>query len=788
MGAVPTAPPPISHKVYTERVPGLPTFEIPRAPDLSRRPDESDSSDEDEDDHRGAGRSTVSGIPAPQRSSHYPLDSPSVVNGGRRLENQPARLRRKALSESSSVYDGEGGGRKRRGSFLGGIAALFSRKPKERREERRYASEEPAYGSGGGGGGDYGGARSRLGATSTLRGRDGGNRESVHDDVMRSVMNAGVRLPLNTGRTYDDDSDDETPRNTVRHVNDPSLRLKAFSDVGRSTSPPTVARAVREKRPALSRKNTGQSRASTARPMSTVGQSQLPGEEEKPRKRKVKKAASDIGMSTSYDAAPRPPAQIVVPRAPITNGLAPLASPPPLSPISAAAPSGSVTPRAYPIVSAAASNNTSGAGTPTDTGSIKKKKSKKLLKEPGQTVVLSAEALGIPTATSSASNGLPPPVALPAPTLVRSSTVKSTATTGTERTKKKKRAPSITTAEQQPQQHLPTTDELSSSLPTARGAPSAFDAHLPRPDDDPYSSSSARSSRIISPPTAAPPAVVSELSAQKPVTVKTLQEKEKKSKRMSQLHGVQGEGSWVSHPSPLGSASHNPSTVPPPPAAQPQSNFVPAFIANKQQSRRSNVHEGEESLLSVVDRAEGNDNAAPSRSSATAIELAIANAGNTSYVPSSTPVPATTTPRSSSLAVNGSGDQQHQQVNKRKSVRLGSTTDLSSLPLPNSASHGGLSPSGSVRSASSSAPPPSRSILTNRDPSPVPGSAAAALGNGGGGGGGAGGGGGGGGFSWPTRGSIRAQMDADSSDEDDGSYWAARKALGRAEKGKGRAE
>ncbi|GAA5831384.1 hypothetical protein JCM11251_004005 [Rhodosporidiobolus azoricus] len=758
MPAVPSAPPPIAQTVYTERTPGLPTFEIPRAPDLSRRADE--SSDEEEGTEVEQGRMRG-------RSSHYPLDSPPLVQPA----YQPSRLTRgggggggrRAASDTSSIH--EGGGRKRRGSFLGGLAALFSRKGgrKEDRPARAYVSE-------GGGGGEYGGARSRL-ATSAYGTGGGGAAEEA---VRRSVMNAGLRpAPAQRAQNLDpSSSDDDLPRHTVRHVNDPKQRFKAFSDVGRP-SPPVVAKAVREKRPALQRKGTGQSKASTVRPTSVNGDAA--GGEPKKVKRKVKKAASDIGAPTSSSSAwTRPEVRLGdVPKAPATNGLAPLSGPPPLpanlgystAPSSTPAPaSGTATPRG-------------------DTESLKKRKKKSAAPAPaggggggGETVVLSAEALGIPTSATTT----------PVTGLSRSGTVKSTATTGGETLKKKKkRAGSVSVPppiEEKPQGPLPTAEDLSSTLPSAKSSSSTFNTQLPRPDDDPYASKSTRplstsvgSTNVKKEDFAPAPAVSRAVSEKK---------KDKSAKRLSALHGVGtvGEGNFIVHP---------PITHAPIVANGTQHDATATATRTKPtQVHRMDVREGEESLLSVVDRAEGGENRTPSRSyGAPAAAPAAATNGNTLAVPS-----AATSSTSSSTAGAAGGPPSTPQLNKRKSVRLGEVI--------NAESQAGLSPSNSVRSASSTTGE-RRGILVQRDPSPVPGSAAASLGHSDGGGGGA----------WPTRGSIRAAMDDDTSSDEGGaggaggksSYWAARKMLGRGtreyegalrgeevggkrDKGKGRAE
>ncbi|GAA5890905.1 hypothetical protein JCM6882_008853 [Rhodosporidiobolus microsporus] len=785
MPAVPTAPPPISQTVYTERVPGLPTFEIPKAPDLSRRADLSDSDEdegEEEEHARGGGGGGGGGAAGGRvtRSSHYPLDSPPQPAY---RPSEPARLsRRKAMSETSSINDGSGGGgRKRRGSFLGGLAALFGRKgsKKEERAARSYASEPGGGGGYGGSGEGYGGARSRLASSAGGGGAD--------DAVRRSVMNAGLRpLP----RHGDSSDDDDLPRNTVRHVNDPKARLKALSDVGRPTSPPAVAKAVREKRPALQRKNTAQSRASTVRPLSPVagaageGAGGGGGEGDAPKKvkRKVKKAASDIGAPTSSGWATSQPqleTRLEVPKAPTTNGLAPLAGPPPLqrqhsqqqqaSPYSTApsstpvAASGTVTPRAAAPPAQGDS----------DSVTTKKKKSKKPTAGGGgggETVVLSAEALGIPTSLATS------PSAGAGTGLTRSGTVRSTATVGTldgagAGTIKKKKKPRATSfsaspaaaapgSAEDPARRLPGAEDLASTLPSARSSFSPFTTQLPRPDDDPYGSKSVR-------PLSTAAEKQHEEHAVSRAVEAAQERKRKSSKRLSALHGVGtvGEGEIVVHHPPV---VHAPVAT----AAHAQTHGGAHGGVNGH-SRRQDVHEGDESLLSVVDRAEGGENRQTSRSYGSTAAPAVngtSPSSNTLAVPNSTSTAASDTSSSTPAPATP-------QLAKRKSVRLGEVSNAAPAIAT-------LSPSGSVRSASS-ATGERRGILVQRDPSPVPGSAAASLSRNGGGGDAGGG-------AWPTRGSIRAAMEDDTSSDEGGSdggaggggggkssYWAARKMLGR---------
>ncbi|GJN91870.1 hypothetical protein Rhopal_004895-T1 [Rhodotorula paludigena] len=754
MPAVPTAPPPISRTVYTERVAGMPTFDIPRAPDLSRRVD--DSSDEDGDE----------GAPgmqhAPQRSAHYPLDSPPLASAASR----PSRLSRRAMSDTGSIQDGySGGGRKRRGSFFGGIASLFSRnKNKGGGGGGGGRDREPSAGSHAGAGTsdfDYAGARSRLAAQS---GAQGG---AADDAVSRSVMNAG-RLPLRRrGGGGGDDSSDDEGGPTVRHVNDPSARLRALSDIGRPSSPAAAASG----RPKLQRKGTS---TSTVRPLSVVeaGVAGMDGGAKPKKTRKVKKAASDIGPSSApppgWTGSVPSSATLQVPRAPGRgDGIAGLAfgSSLPAAPSPLSAPAPAFAPRgasSSAIAAAAAANGTPAA--PAETGELKRKVTKKAngVTQPSETVILSAEALGIPTsATGTAQSSA---AATPAGGLSRNNTVSTAA--GTIRKKKKpKAAPNgdVAAAQAPP----PSADDLAASLPTARGSSSALTAQLPKPDGDSY-----RPSRPLSVPSA-------EADNAKPV--KALADKEKKSKRLSTLHGV-GAPNWVTQP------HHSQQQQ------QDRTAAVNAAIASVGRpagapQRRIDVHEGDESLMSVVDRAEGNERTsrAYARPAVQTQGLASPPAGNgapslpspsgalNASLPAAPPAQANLPASNAVLPRPPASDSlEVPTLTKRKSVRL---ADDGGSHQPAFAQ---LSPSPSVRSASSAgAGQPPRGILVQRDPSPAPGSVAASVGSG------RGSGGGGGGVAWPTRASIRAAMDDDSSDSDaEGrrAYRQARKMLGRGTK------
>ncbi|GAA5939916.1 hypothetical protein JCM3775_007149 [Rhodotorula graminis] len=780
MPAVPSAPPPISSKVYVERHAGMPTFDIPKAPDLSRRPDDSDS----ESDYGEPA------APAAMRSSHYPLDSPPL-----RQQASSMRLRRRAMSDTSSVNESTaGGGRKRRGSFFGGIASLFSRNKGRRDREPSGGSAPPEF--------DYGSARSRLAGT----GANGGGAaaaESRNDAVLRSVLNAGKLPARRRGGDDGGDSSDEERRPTTRHVNDPKERYKAFSDVGRSSSParPVATRshvAASEigtsSRPKLQRKGTSAS-TSTARPhaATTATAAAATAEPngsglgvERKKTRKVKKAASDIGpasampqgwstggpLSRSTGAGAT---SLEVPRAPGRgDGIDALASGATLPP-----------PPAIPQQQPAFAPRSSGTpSSPAETGSLRRKKTKKVapsggVTQPSETVILSAEALGIPTSSTPASSGAAAATSNGAPVhrpeLSRSNTASTTATAATvERRKKKKLAkPAPPLASGPPPAlaaPLPTSDDLAATLPKSVSGTSALNAQLPRPDDQPPTTALSSRPQSAAAPVARP-AWMNKDDSDKPV--KALVDKEKKSKRMSSLHGVTNE-TWVSNPG-VGA----PATRAPP--------------------RRAEGHIGEESLLTVVDRAEGNERTSRSYgttplatqglapASAATAGLPSPSGALSAALPSAPPAQSHQPSSQAVLPRPPTLDVPASQLTKRKSVRLAEAADPS--PPLSSAT---MTPSLSMRSSSSTAAP-RHGILIQREASPAPGSVAASLSeraaspsradgsaqsNGGGGGGGGIAG------AWPTRASIRAAMDDSSDSDEEGrrAYRQARKMLGRGTK------
>lgn len=819
MPAVPTAPPPVTQTVYTEREPGMPTFEIPRAPDLSRRPDYSSESEYDDDDderHHGRGvfgrrhsssRLQNQGSRRSMRFSSVQPPSMSFGGGGGGGGGARSSYGRRAISESGSIDGGrEGGGRKRRGSFFGGLASLFRRGKKHEHDddddlENDYPQQPMAYGRGGGGGGgefDYADARNRLAATqssaASVRSRRTTAADARADAVMESVMNAGMvtSRPPTRGGAAGDSSDDEQPTSVVRHVNDPKARIKALSDVGRSPAPrPTVsvaptpapAPAPAAGRPKLQRKGTG---SSSVRPAPT-NNNNATGSRAAPQK-----AASDIGVPpsrwngtmTSSTSSP----VLQVPRAPSGPGIAELAN-------------GSMLPLARPAGPAFAPRaaNTGTPSAPAETGTLTRKKTKKTKADPreaqlasivasvgtvpvrsrpqAETVVISAQSLGMSTSSAANTGAAAAAEAQPPrPAFVRNNTNTSTATAPAAMSapppraatiKKKKVKPSTTEVNSVPSAAaLPTADDLAASLPRAASGPTSFSTQLPRPDDDPTAFKPGMPLAIAAPATApgatANKAPAAETESSKPK--KALADKEKKAKHMSALHGI-SDSTWVAPPSP-----------------QPNNSAPAASRSMPTPPRRSDVHKGDESLMSVVDRAEGHENVKPSRSygkgsssspsSGTATPTTTrAATGSTLTVPTAgRATPSWLSHTHAGAAAGATSAPMSPQLSKRKSVRLAET----------SSSGAGLSPSPSMRSTVSSAAAgqPKHGILIQRDPSPAP-PRPGSLSNGSIGGGG-------GGDLWPTRATLRQRMQDsdDSSDEGEGmkAYRAARRALGRGTK------
>lgn len=178
---VPSAPRPISSYPTPSETPSQPTFVIPKAPPLVMAASRADSSDDE---------------------SIYPPEHA--------VQRAPPRLRRRAMSDTSSLH----GTTARRSSFFGGIAALFKRRSPSVAAEDQRASWEP---------------------TRTDR-----------------TAERGSRVRGSSNLREDDTSDDEgMPKNVVRVVNDPRKRAKAVSDVGKSApAGPTGGKLERKGKPA----------------------------------------------------------------------------------------------------------------------------------------------------------------------------------------------------------------------------------------------------------------------------------------------------------------------------------------------------------------------------------------------------------------------------------------------------------------------------------------------------------------------------------------------------------
>lgn len=595
MAPVPTAPRPISsYNAVTET--GIPGFEIPKAPVLARPPD-ADSSDEE--DNRAF--SAVQGIPSTQRNSYYPYDAPASSVG-------PAagRLRRRANSDTSSVAPGN---RKRRGSFFGSIASLFKKK-------ERHTDNDSDVGRG-------------------LRHTSSTNWQTRTDkNVFAAQRSGGIGRVVGRAPREDDSSDDDMPKNVVRVVNDPKLRAKAMSDIGRpmSVSAPKV---VKTKRP--------------------------------------KRAASDIGVSTS------------------------MALPPPIPTITQK----EATPTITPSV-----RTTTNKTIQEETPSVKKKRKK--VKEEPHTLVLSAEKLGIPVSSTPSANGHLTPTSAAPParkTLSRSNTVTSAATFtsattagGTIKKKKKK-------VVEAPSPAPPSAADLAASLPSARAAYNPLAVPLPLPSESP-----AQSTPAVKVAPATP--VIGNDDSKAGKVPKSLAATEKRSKKDAARYS---NGDWVQHP------------------AQPKQATTKG---------KTDFAEGEDSLMALVDRAEGGEDRTPSR-----------KYGSASASGTSTPVDSgLAVPRAPNTNAAGNG------LSKRKSVRMADGAETLAPPPA-----GTVSPSSSIRSSNAS---PRHGILVNNHPS----SAATELSASGASG-------------WTTRMSTGAGAAGDDSSDEDEDYKKARKAFSKHTKG-----
>lgn len=609
MAPVPSAPRPISsYATATET--GIPGFEIPKAPVNvgGRRPDQDSSDEEDEQ----AFRTVQNGIPSGQRSSYYPYDAPPSSVGANRL--------RRAMSDTSSIGPG---GRKRRGSFFGSLASLFKKKDKG----GQYGDDDSDVGRG---------LRHASSAQWTTR---------TDKNVFAAQRGGGVNRAQSraTTRRDDDSSDDDVPRNLVRVVNDPKMRAKAMSDVGRpmSMAAPKVKKAKRPKR-----------------------------------------AASDIGVSTAVASLPPP-----VPMPTITR--------------KEATPAPSV--RAPKAANAVQEDSAS---------TVVKKKKKKVAKEEPATLVLSAEKLGIPTTSTPTGNGHLTPVSTTAPAkLSRSNTVTSHATIASATTaggtiKRKKKAAAAAAAPLE-------APDLSASLPSARALHNPLNVPLPLPSDVPATTAKPSAPAVnVAPATPQLESAGVEREGKGAGKVpKSLAATEKRSRKDSARYS---NGDWVNHP------TH-------------------AHATHK--APKTDVVEGEESLMTMVDRAEGGEDRTPSR------KYGLATA------PTNADAAGLAVPRAPTA--NGSGTSTPGALAKRKSVRLADGPDSLAPPGPS------LSPSSSIRSSASSTP--RHGILVNHQPSSPAAELTAKSGA----------------STWTSR---NAGGEDDSSDEDE-EYKKARKAFSKGTKG-----
>ncbi|KAM0793025.1 hypothetical protein ACM66B_000516 [Microbotryomycetes sp. NB124-2] len=602
LGPVPTAPRPISSYTTTALDGVMPSFEIPKAPThvASRGPNDDSSDEEVERDFEAHTNRPQAGQSHQQR--HSTLHRQSMIGG-----------RSRADSDVSSTGRGSGGrhegGRKRRGSFFGGLASLFKRKDKHATndDDSEYLVKLKS-------------SRSSKWDTRTDRNVFAAQHLRGHGS---SSGGGGGRNLL--GRNRDDSSSDDEamPRNVVRVVNDPKARAKAMSDVGRSLSPePSITTAKKKKK-----------------------KSKVP-----------EKAMSDIGVQARSALIPPPPttkrmsSSASVPRAGLSSTL-----PPPV-------------PSVPPSIKAP----TPTAAADTDSVTVKKKKKKSVQQQP-DTIVLSAEKLGIPTNATTTTDGQPSRQKLSrSNTVTSNATARTTTTVGTNATatkkKKKKRVVgdgttvTVNGANATPASLLPqplTAADLASSLPSATPKFDPNTASLPLPSDAPEhelqstglqrskSSASATAASASAPAAAAPPLITESSHTTSGTGVagkvpKSLAESQKRAKRDSALLGT---NDWITH-HPTAAVKH-----------QKQASTTAAL-------KKSDVVEGQDSLMTLVDRAEGGEHRTPSRRYG-------ANGGgdqDNNVASEQSVAQGVVTPRSVST---GSGlDGGTGSLSKRKSVRL----------------------------------------------------------------------------------------------------------------------
>ncbi|KAK4054728.1 hypothetical protein OIV83_000652 [Microbotryomycetes sp. JL201] len=451
------------------------------------------------------------------------------------------------------------------------------------------------------------------------------------------------------GRSRDDSSSDDEamPRNVVRIVNDPKARTKAMSDVGRSLSP----------EPSITKK--------------------------KKKKTKVpEKAMSDIGVQARSALIPPPP----------TKRMSSSASVPRAGTVTSTLPP--------PVPAVPASVKTSTPAT-ADTDSVTVKKKKKRVQP--DTIVLSAEKLGIPTGAGV--DGAPSRQKLSrSNTVTSNATARTTTTVGTTATatkKKKKKRPvngTINEADGALLPPPPTAADLASSLPSAmlRFDPNSVTLPLPSdlPDHEMHTAGLSTTAQTKAHATDSTPTqpesghvttTTSGTGAAGKVP-KSLAETQKRAKRDSALLGT---NDWVTHPAAVVKHQKHASTT--------------AAL------KKSDVVEGQDSLMTLVDRAEGGEDRIPSRKYGP-------NGGN-QVASEASAAAGVVTPRSVSTGSGLDG------LGKRKSVRLaadpvdtedaagsGGATDSALLAPPRS-----MSPALSAKSEARSVTP-SKGILVNARP------------------------------------------------------------------------
>ncbi|KAM0756625.1 hypothetical protein T439DRAFT_33967 [Meredithblackwellia eburnea MCA 4105] len=231
--SIPVAPRPLSSFVEGDILGGM----IPKAPRnvMERLDDERDTSDDEFDDGQVAHSGTGVGVGG--SGGYHSTYQPTTGGGG-------ARLRKKAMSDTSSLNSG---GRGRRNSFFGGLASLF-RSPKKKRIERETSS-------------DVGRRITRGGAGTS---GEEWNTARTERNVRKAVSSAGLRSPghVGGGGGGAGESSDEERRDVRRVVNDRFDTKgkgkgkiiggrKAMSDLGRPSPsaafPATVNTTTKEK-------------------------------------------------------------------------------------------------------------------------------------------------------------------------------------------------------------------------------------------------------------------------------------------------------------------------------------------------------------------------------------------------------------------------------------------------------------------------------------------------------------------------------------------------------------